>query len=126
MINDSISDFFTRIRNGSNIRRDTVFIPYNKTNKSLAKILARHGFINIHKISSESLTLKLKYEKDQPIIVKIQRLSRPGCRLYVNARNIPQICGKLGIVFLSTSYGIISDREAYNLKVGGEIIGFVS
>nr|YP_009519674.1 ribosomal protein S8 [Udotea flabellum]AYC65677.1 ribosomal protein S8 [Udotea flabellum] len=127
MINDSISDFFTRIRNASLICRDTVLVPENRTNKSLARILARHGFIESFDIQNRSLLLTFKKtQQKQTNIVKIQRLSRPGCRLYVNARKIPQVCGKLGLVFLSTSHGILSDREATNFKIGGEIIGFIA
>ena len=130
MVNDSISDFFTRIRNASLICRDNVQVSKNKTNQSLARILARHGFIKNFKILNRSLILTLKKnqknQKKQTNIVKIQRLSRPGCRLYISYQKIPKICGKLGLVFLSTSYGILSDREASNLKIGGEILGFVT
>ena len=128
MINDSISDLFTRIRNASLVRRSQVLVPYTKINENIVKILAQHGFLLDFQIltRSRALVLTLKYEKNQPIIVKLQRLSRPSCRLYVKTQNIPQICGKLGVVFLSTSKGILSDREAVHLKVGGEILGFVA
>lgn len=125
-MNDSISDLFTRIRNASLVRRSQVIVPYTKTHENIAKILAQHGFLLDLKVLTTSLVLTLKYEKNQPIIVQLQRLSRPSCRLYVKTQNIPQICGKLGIVFLSTSKGILSDREAVHLKVGGEILGFVA
>lgn len=123
MTTDSISDLFTRIRNASLARRETISVPLNKTNKSLIKILADHGFLR-----ANDGTLTLKYKKNQPVIVQLKRLSRPGCRLYVKVQNIPKICpyGKCGILFLSTSKGILSDREAYRLRVGGEILGFVS
>lgn len=123
---DSISDLFTRIRNAILARRTTVFVPYNKINESLVKILLKYGFISYFKKVSSQIFVSLKYKNNKPIILQIKRLSRPGCRLYVNAKNIPRICGKLGIVFLSTSKGILSDREAYFYKLGGEIIGFVS
>nr|YP_009519470.1 ribosomal protein S8 [Rhipiliopsis peltata]AYC65497.1 ribosomal protein S8 [Rhipiliopsis peltata] len=130
MTTDSISDLFTRIRNASFVRQEKVCVPSNKTNKSLIKILAFHGFLqNFCQINNQTLQLTLKYKKNQPIIVQLQRLSRPGCRLYIQVRNIPQICGKLGIptvLFLSTPKGILSDREACRLKVGGEILGYVS
>nr|YP_009130596.1 ribosomal protein S8 [Tydemania expeditionis]CEO91126.1 ribosomal protein S8 [Tydemania expeditionis] len=123
---DSISNFFTHIRNASLVRRDTVSVPNNQTNRSLAKILVRHGFIGIQQVSASCLVLTLKYKSNQPLITQIQRLSRPGCRLYVRHHNIFKICGNLGVAFLSTSQGILSDREAYSRKIGGEIIGFVS
>nr|AYC64329.1 ribosomal protein S8 [Pseudochlorodesmis sp. HV01306a] len=126
MINDSISDFFTRVRNANLIRRKKVFIPNNRTNKSLGNILLRHGFIEDLTVASSQLILILKYKNNQPIILNLKRLSRPGCRLYVNAKNTPQIFGRLGVVILSTSKGILSDREAAHHKIGGEILGFIS
>ena len=141
MINDSISDFLTRIRNANLVCRKKVLVPSTKINKRLAKILVRHGFISdfqqINKPSTKKLnkvlksshngqSLLLTLKKNQPrVILQLQRLSRPGCRLYVRARNLPNF-GKLGIVLLSTSKGILSDREAYPLNVGGEILGFIS
>lgn len=134
MINDSISDLFTRIRNASLVRRDKVLVPYNKINKQLIQIFLQHGLIREFKeINTEnnpfrkpSFVLTLKYEKNTPVILKLQRLSRPSCRLYVKVQNIPKIFRKNQLVFLSTSQGILSDREAYRLKLGGEILGFVS
>lgn len=129
--NDSISDFFTRIRNASCIRHKKVVVPFTKINKSLTKILARHGFIQgykqLDKYAGNFLELTLKYGKktNQSAIFQIKRLSRPGCRLYIDYRNIPLYKGQ-GIVFLSTSKGILSDQEAVYLKVGGEILGSVS
>lgn len=129
MINDSISDFFTRIRNASLVRRKKVYVPYNRTNKSLVNILLRQGFIEDFRITASQLILVLKYKNNEPIISNLKRISRPGCRLYVNAKNLPQslqIFGRLGVVILSTSKGILSDREASHYKIGGEVIGFVS
>lgn len=143
MINDSISDFLTRIRNANLVCREKVLVPSTEINKRIAKILVRHGFIrdfqqinkpstkklnkvlkSSQKVNGQSLLLTLKKNKPR-VILQLQRLSRPGCRLYVRARNLPGF-GKLGIVLLSTSKGILSDREAYPLNVGGEILGFIS
>lgn len=126
MINDSISDLFTRIRNASLVQHSKVLVPFTKTNERIVQILAQYGFLLNFQKFKHSLILTLKYEKNQSIIVKLQRFSRPSCRLYVKTQNIPKICGKLGIVFLSTSKGILSDREAVHFKVGGEILGFVA
>lgn len=126
MINDSISDFFTRIRNASLVRLKKVSVPYNRTNKSLVNILLRHGFIEDFKVTSSQLFLFLKYKNNEPIILNLKRISKPGCRLYVNATNLPQVFGRLGVIILSTSKGILSDREASHYKIGGEIIGFIS
>nr|YP_009306340.1 ribosomal protein S8 [Caulerpa cliftonii]AOP19244.1 ribosomal protein S8 [Caulerpa cliftonii] len=72
------------------------------------------------------ITLSLKYKKDHPLITQIGRLSRPGCRVYVHCEQIPQICGQLGIILMSTSRGIVSDREARQFGIGGELLGFIS
>ena len=143
MINDSISDLFTRIRNASLVRQNKVLVPYNKINKQIIQIFLQHGLIRefkeINRDSHQPLTrsnkgarpsfvLTLKYEKNTPVILKLQRLSRPSCRLYVKVQNIPKIFREnpLSVIFLSTSQGILSAREAYRLKLGGEILGFVS
>ena len=145
MIHDSISDLFTRIRNASLVCQDKVLVPYNKINKQIIQILLQQGFIReFKKINTASrriprdtrgisrregaFVLTLKYEKNTPVILKLQRLSRPSCRLYVKVQNIPKIFreNQLSVIFLSTSQGILSDREAYRLKLGGEILGFVS
>ena len=142
MINDSISDLFTRIRNASLVCQDKVLVPYNKINKQIIQIFLQHGFIREFKEVNtdnnrvgpafvprhKSFVVTLKYEKSTPVILKLQRLSRPSCRLYVKAQNIPKIFreNQLSVIFLSTSQGILSDREAYRLKLGGEILGFVS
>ena len=121
---DSISNFLTRIRNANFLHRKKVFVPFSKINLKLVKIFLRHGFINnFQQIENKKLLCILKYKKNQPVISQLKRLSRPGCRLYANRSNIPKIFG--GVVFLSTSKGILSDQEARRLKVGGEIIGFV-
>lgn len=140
MINDSISDLFTRIRNASLVRQNKVLVPYNKINKQIIQIFLQHGLIRefkeINRDNNQSPTLSnkgrivltLKYEKNTPVILKLQRLSRPSCRLYVKVQNIPKIFREnpLSVIFLSTSQGILSAHEAYRLKLGGEILGFVS
>lgn len=150
MINDSISDLFTRIRNACFVRRDKLIIPYTKINKDILRILMQHGFIkdfqqinkkkafgqfqnskaksNPIQFQKSQFLLTLKYEKNRPVILQLQRLSRPGCRLYVSGKNIPKVCEKSqrSVLFLSTSRGVLSDREAYSLNLGGEILGFVT
>nr|YP_009514436.1 30S ribosomal protein S8 [Caulerpa lentillifera]AXG75851.1 30S ribosomal protein S8 [Caulerpa lentillifera] len=123
-----MSDLFTSLRNASLIRRQTVTVPKIKINQKIANVLFRHGFIDKIQNSSEKncLILTLKYKKDQPLITQIRRLSRRGCRVYVPSHQIPQFCGKLGIILMSTSCGIITDREARKFCIGGELLGFVS
>nr|AYO45686.1 ribosomal protein S8 [Caulerpa cupressoides] len=120
------SNLFTSIRNASLVRCQTVTVPKIKINQKIGKVLLRQGFIN--KISSEKncLIFTLKYKKEQPLITQIQPLSRPGCRVYVSSHQIPEFCGKLGIILMSTSRGILTDREARKLSIGGELLGFVS
>nr|AAV84968.1 ribosomal protein S8 [Halimeda cuneata] len=119
-MNDSLSDLFTRIRNAHLVGHLTVPVPSTNKNISILDILVRHGFIqHFAPIQNRQFLVTLK-----PNIRELQRLSRPGCRLYVSAHNIPQI--RVGILFLSTSKGIVSDREARYLKLGGEILGYIS
>nr|AAV84974.1 ribosomal protein S8 [Halimeda cuneata] len=124
MNDDSLSDLFTRIRNAHLVGHLTVLVPFSSTNKSILDILVRHGFIqNFDQIQNQQFLVTFK---SKSVIRELQRLSRPGCRIYVSAQNIPQIRGQLGILFLSTSKGILSDREARYLKLGGEILGYIS
>nr|AAV84980.1 ribosomal protein S8 [Halimeda discoidea] len=123
-MNDSLSDLFTRIRNAHLVGHRTVTVPLSSTNKSILEILVRHGFIQqFDQIQNRQFLVTFK---SKSVIRELQRLSRPGCRLYVSAQNIPQIRGQLGILFLSTSKGILSDREARYFKLGGEILGYIS
>nr|ACN23240.1 ribosomal protein S8 [Halimeda magnidisca] len=123
-MNDSLFDLFTRIRNAHLVGHHTVQVPLSSTNKSILEILVRHGFIrSFDQIQNRQFLVTFK---PKSVIRELQRLSRPGCRLYVSAQNIPQIRGQLGIIFLSTSKGILCDREARYLKLGGEILGYIS
>nr|AAV84965.1 ribosomal protein S8 [Halimeda cuneata] len=116
MNDDSLSDLFTRIRNAHLVGHPTVQVPFSSTNKSILDILVRHGFIQHLEQNQQFLvTFKSNFRE-------LQRVSRPGCRIYVSAQNIP----RGGILFLSTSKGIISDREARFLNLGGEILGYIS
>nr|ACN23287.1 ribosomal protein S8 [Halimeda velasquezii] len=129
VFNDSISDVFTRIRNANLVGHNTVRVPLTLTTKNILNILVHHGFLkNFSQINNREFLVTLK---SKSVLRKLKRLSRPGCRLYVSAQNLPQILrsGQLGIapiIFLSTSKGILSDREARYLKIGGEILGYVS
>nr|CAJ18188.1 ribosomal protein S8 [Halimeda hummii] len=128
-MNDSLSDLFTRIRNAYLVGHNMVRVPLTSTNRSILEILVRHGFIqNFHKQEMPTFPFQqfLVTFKSKFVIRKLQRLSRPGCRLYASAQNIPQIRGQLGIIFISTSKGILSDREARYFKLGGEILGYIS
>lgn len=132
MINDSISDMLTRIRNASIIKKSVVMIPLTTMNQHIAQILEKEGFIQTFQISDDSknLILRLKYRSKQTsqgkvkesCITNLKRISKPGLRIYVNHKEIPRILGGAGIVILSTPQGVMTDREARSLNIGGEVL----
>ena len=134
MVNDTISDMLTRIRNACLMKKSTVIIPLTRLNQKIAQILEKEGFIQGFQISQldsfNSLILKLKYRSKQtylgkrkePCITNLKRISKPGLRIYSNHKDIPRILGGAGIVILSTPEGILTDREARALGIGGELL----
>lgn len=125
MINDTISDMLTCIRNGILIKSQTVTVLSTKINKNIAKILEKEGFIESFQLSNTGqLILRLKYlnEEKRSSITNLRRLSKPGLRIYVRYNEIPRILGGMGIVILSTSKGIMTDNEARYHKIGGELL----
>ena len=129
MYNDVIADMFTRIRNSLKESHDTVLIPYSTVKFRIAQILKDSGFITSFDVYGNTLSKKtikiiLKYKKNgQPIISKLQRVSKPSKRIYINKSNIPKVMNGFGISFVSTSKGLISGKEARLKNVGGELIG---
>lgn len=134
MVNDTISDMLTRIRNACLMKKSTVLIPLTRMNQQIAQILEKEGFIHGFQISQSNLvnylSLKLKYRSKQTYsgkrkescITNLKRLSKPGLRIYSNHKEIPRILGGAGIVILSTPEGVMTDREARSLGVGGELL----
>ncbi len=132
MVNDSISDMLTRIRNGCLAKKLLVSISYTFLNQQIAQILEKEGFIKNYQISSDSKTLivNLKYRSKklyrgqvkESSITNLKRLSKPGLRIYANHREIPRILGGAGIVIISTPSGIMTDREARLRGIGGEVL----
>jgi small subunit ribosomal protein S8 len=134
MVNDTISDMLTRIRNACLMKKSTVVIPLTRMNQKIAQILEKEGFIQGFQISQldsfNSLILKLKYrskqtylgKKKESCITNLKRISKPGLRIYSNHKEIPRILGGAGIVILSTPQGIMTDREARSLGIGGELL----
>ena len=128
---DPISDMLTRIRNASEKRHETTKVPASKMSRSIAKVLQKEGFIS--QISEEGegvkshLVIELKYSGKHryPIIRSMQRVSRPGLRIYKNTRGIPKVLGGLGVAIISTSKGVMSDRDARKQGVGGEVLCYV-
>lgn len=127
---DPIADMLTRIRNAQVARHDTVLVPMSKTKKAIADILLREGFIASAEIEGEAtkqnIKIGLKYgQKGAKVISGLKRISKPGLRIYVGAEDIPTVLSGLGIAIVSTSKGIITDKEARKLNVGGEVLCFV-
>jgi small subunit ribosomal protein S8 len=128
---DTISDMLTRIRNSSLVKHQTTEIPATKMTRSIAKVLQSEGFIGEVSESGEGierklvLTLKYKGKNRQPIITALQRVSKPGLRVYSNHQDLPKVLGGIGIAVISTSSGIMTDREARKQGVGGEILCYV-
>jgi small subunit ribosomal protein S8 len=124
---DPIADFLTRIRNAIHARKDRVDVPWSRLKEAVAKVLQAEGFIGEFSVLTEdqkaTLRLWLKYDaKGQSIVRGLKRISKPGRRVYVNAEQIPLVQNGLGINLLSTSRGILVDREARKSHVGGEIL----
>ena len=129
MMTDPIADMLTRIRNGNNAKHKSVEIPASNMKKDLAQILLDEGYIKGYNVTEDSkqgmITIDLKYVDDQRVISGIKRISRPGRRVYVKADEVPRVLGGLGIAVISTSKGIMTDKEARNEAVGGEVICYV-
>lgn len=124
---DPIADMLTRIRNGIQARHDRVELPASKLKAEIAKILKSEGFISNYKLVEDKtqplLRIYLKYSDDgEPVIHGIERISRPGRRVYRNKQEIPRVLGGLGLAIISTSRGVLSGNEAAKIGVGGEIL----
>ena len=127
---DPISDMLTRIRNGQKARKVGVSMPASNAKEAVAKVLKDEGYITDFSTdgegSTKSLTVELKYFEGTPVIESIQRTSRPGLRIYRGKEGLPKVLGGLGIAIVSTSAGVMSDREAREKGIGGEVICVVS
>ncbi len=130
-MSDPIADMLTRIRNANAAKHDTVDVPASKMKTAIADILVKEGYIAKYTIEDagavKNLHIKLKYgaDKNEKIITGIKRISKPGLRVYVNKEELPRVLGGLGIAILSTNQGVITDKEARKLHVGGEVLAFV-
>ena len=131
MTSDPIADMLTRIRNANTVKHDTVDIPASKIKVAIAGILVDEGFIEKYdivedgKIKTIHVTLKYGADKNEKVITGIKRISKPGLRVYSGKDEIPSVLGGLGIAILSTNQGIVTDKEARKLQVGGEVLAFV-
>ena len=130
-MSDPIADMLTRIRNANTAKHDTVDIPASKIKNAMVEILYKEGYIEKYEIIEEGsfntirVTLKYGADKDEKIITGLKRISKPGLRVYAGKNEIPKVLGGLGIAILSTNQGILTDKEARKLQVGGEVLAFV-
>ncbi|HKX18083.1 MAG TPA: 30S ribosomal protein S8 [bacterium] len=129
MITDPIADMLTRIRNAMTARHDTVSLPTSRMKLEIAKILKNEGFIadfELDKKAPQQLRLQLRYgERKTGVITGLRRISRPGLRIYRGRTAIPRVRGGLGVAILSTSRGVMTDRDARRAGVGGEVLCFI-
>ncbi len=128
---DTISDMLTRIRNACMVKHPTTQVPSTKMTRSIANVLKSEGFIEGYEETGEEpkkfivITLKYKGRNRQPIINTLKRVSKPGLRVYSRRKDIPRVLGGIGIAIVSTSRGVMTDREARSQGVGGEILCYV-
>ncbi|MFC3122860.1 30S ribosomal protein S8 [Agaribacter flavus] len=126
---DPIADMFTRIRNGQQASKVAVSMPSSKLRVAIAKLLQEEGYVEGFKVEGDvkpTLEVSLKYFEGKKVIDTIQRVSRPGLRIYKKKDELPKVLGGLGIAIVSTSKGVMTDRAARKAGMGGEIIGYVA
>jgi len=129
-MSDPVADMLTRIRNGQMARKVAVTMPASKTKTSIAKVLHEEGYIsgyNQEEVDGKpGLKVNLKYYENAPVIGKIERVSRPGLRIYKGKDELPQVLGGLGVAIISTSKGVMADTAARQAGEGGEVLCYVS
>ena len=130
-MSDPIADMLTRIRNANTAKHDTVDVPASKMKIAIADILLNEGYIAKYDIVEDGafktlhITLKYGVDKNEKVISGLKRISKPGLRVYASAEELPRVLGGLGTAIISTNQGVITDKEARKLKIGGEVLCFV-
>ena len=130
-MSDPIADMLTRIRNANTAKHDTVDVPASKMKTAIADILLNEGYIKKYDIVEDGtfktihITLKYGADKNEKVISVLKRISKPGLRVYANSEEMPKVLGGLGIAIVSTNKGVVTDKEARKLGVGGEVLCFV-
>ncbi|MCR4648140.1 MAG: 30S ribosomal protein S8 [Lachnospiraceae bacterium] len=130
-MSDPIADMLTRIRNANSAKHDTVEVSSSKMKLAIAKILLDEGYISSYELvddgnfKSIKITLKYGNNKNEKVISGIKRISKPGLRVYASKDELPRVLGGLGVAIISTNQGVITDKEARKLQVGGEVLAFV-
>lgn len=131
MVNDTISDMLTRIRNANMVKHQIVELPFTKMSNNIAIILKEEGFIEDFEIYTENsnkfilISMKYKGAERIPVISKIKRVSKPGLRIYSNKNSLPNILGNLGVAIISTSQGLMTNIKARKLGIGGEVLCYI-
>jgi small subunit ribosomal protein S8 len=131
VVNDPIADMLTRIRNAQIAKHDTVAIPASNAKKAIAKILLDEGYIKSYEKIEDGvqgqikLTLKYVNGKQQPVIAGLRRISKPGLRVYTSCEDLPRVLGGLGVAIISTSRGLMTDKNARKDKLGGEVLAYI-
>ena len=128
---DPIADMLTRIRNANTSKHDTVDVPASKMKVSIADILFKEGYIQKYELGDDGsfktirITLKYGKDKNEKIITGLKRISKPGLRVYAGKDELPRVLGGLGIAIISTNQGVVTDKEARKLNVGGEVLAYI-
>jgi len=130
VVNDPIADMLTRIRNAQIAKHDAVVLPASNTKKAIAKILLAEGYVKsvdfVDEAPQGSIKIALKYVNGkQPVIAGLKRISKPGLRVYAKAEELPKVLGGLGIAIISTSKGLMTDKEARKEMIGGEVLAYI-
>ena len=131
MANDPIADMLTRIRNANTAKHDTVDVPASKMKIAIADILLNEGYIAKYDIVEDGnfktirITLKYGADKNEKVISGLKRISKPGLRVYASKDELPKVLGGLGTAIISTNQGVITDKEARKLNIGGEVLCFI-
>ena len=130
-MSDPIADMLTRIRNANTAKHDTVDVPASKMKLAIAEILFNEGYIAKYDVFEDGnfktirITLKYGADKNEKVITGLKRISKPGLRVYANKEDLPRVLGGLGTAIISTNHGVVTDKEARKLNVGGEVLCFV-
>ena len=130
-MSDQIADMLTRIRNANTAKHDTVDVPASKMKLAIAEILLKEGYIKSFDVVEDgafkTIRIALKYgaDKNEKIISGLKRISKPGLRVYADAENLPRVFNGLGVAIISTNKGVVTDKEARSMNVGGEVLAFV-
>ena len=129
-MSDPIADMFTRIRNAQRVDKQTVAMPSSKLKVAIATVLKDEGYIDGFQVKGDSgkpeLEVQLKYYAGRPVIERLERVSRPGLRVYKGRDDLPQVLNGLGVAIVTTPQGVMTDRRARQVGIGGEVIGYVA